>query len=94
MPLEDVLELSRQKPIPNEVIEPVVEECVKAIQEDDAQAITFGCGCLRRLGGELSERLRDKGFEVPVVNPLPLAVDTARILIKHGLTQSSKCYPG
>jgi len=94
VPLEEVLELSRRKPIPNEVIEPVVEECIKAIEEDDAGAITFGCGCFRRLEGELRQQLRGKGFEVPVVNPLPLAVDVARILIKHKLTQSLRCYPG
>jgi len=94
VPLEDVLALSRRKPIPNEVIEPFVEEAVKAIQEDDAGAITFGCGGVRRLYDELRKRLREKGFEVPVVNPLPFGLDIARVLIKHELTQSSRCYPG
>jgi allantoin racemase len=94
VPLERVLELSRKKPMPGEVIEPVVTEAIKAIREDDAGAITFGCGCLKRVGVELQKELQTRGFDVPVVNPLPLAVDFARVLVKNRLSQSLRSYPG
>jgi allantoin racemase len=94
VPLEKVLELSRQRPIPSEVLNPVVYESIKAIEEDDAGALSFGCGCLRRMSDDLQAGLKERGFEIPVVNPLPLGVDIARVMIKHKLTQSLPCYPG
>jgi allantoin racemase len=92
-PIEQVAELSRRKPIPKEVIGPAVEECIKAIVEDGATAITFGCGVLMSMADELKIHLRDHGFDVPVINPLPLAVDVARLLIRQGLSHSKLAYP-
>lgn len=94
MCLEEVFELARQKPVPEEVIEPALSECIKAIKQDDATAITFGCAAFKNLAIELGKQLKDTGLEVPLVNPLPLGVDIARVLIKHGLTHSLRCYPG
>lgn len=94
VPLEKVLELSRQSPIPPEVFDPVLQECLRAVNEDDAGAISFGCGALRRMADRLQTELKNRGIEIPVVNPLPFAVDIARVLIKHKLTQSLPCYPG
>jgi len=92
--LEEVLQLARHKPIPEEAIEPPLSECIKAIEQDGATAITFGCGCFKNLVNELGKQLKDKGFEVPMINPLPLGVDIARVLVKHGLTHSLLSYPG
>ncbi len=94
VPLEKVLELSRQSPIPKEAFDPVLQECVQAVKEDDAGAISLGCGALRRMTDSLRAELKNRGIDIPVVNPLPFAVDVARVLIKHGLTQSLPCYPG
>lgn len=93
LPLEEVSKLSRQKPMPEEIISPTVDECIKAIREDGAGAITFGCGAFKRMADELGKRLKEEGFEIPVINPLPLAVDVARALIRQRLSHSLLSYP-
>ena len=93
VPLEDVGELSRRRPIPEELISPVVNEAIKAVEEDDATAITFGCGFMGMIADELQGRLKERGFDMPVINPLPMAVEVARLLIKNKLTHSALAFP-
>ena len=93
VPLEDVAGLSKLKPAPKEIIEPVLDEAIKAIEEDDATAITFGCLFLVMLADELQERLKERGFDVLIMNTLPVAVDLARLLIKNRLTHSALAFP-
>ena len=92
-PLEEVGRLALLRPIPKEIIAPVVEEGIKAVEEDDATAIVFGCGCLMGMGDELQKRLKDRGVDVLVINPVPLAVDVARVLIKLKISHSKLAYP-
>ena len=37
--------------------------------------------------------LKEKGYNVPVIDPIPLAVNSAYVLAKLKLSQSKKCYP-
>lgn len=92
-PAEVVAELTRRKPIAEEIIEAGVKVCIEAIKEDDAGAITFGCGVLLNAIGELVGRLKERGFDVPVVNPLPFAVEVARFLIAQKLSHSIMSFP-
>ncbi len=91
--LEEVGELSRQKPVPAEIIEPMVSESIKAITEDGATAITFGCGFFAMLENELRQRLKEAGFDTLIINPLPLAVEVARLMIKMKLSHSALAFP-
>ena len=93
VPLAEVGELSRRKPIPEEVIVPVLNEAIKAIEEDDATAITFGCAFMGMLGDELQRRLRDRGFDLVVINPVPMAVEMAKLLVSNQLTHSALAFP-
>jgi allantoin racemase len=92
-PISEISQFSMQKSIPDVIFEPALTECIKAIKEDDASAITFGCGCFTGMADELNRRLKDRGFEILVVNPLPLAVEIARALIKLDLSHSISAYP-
>jgi len=93
VPLEDVGELSRRRPVPEELIGPVVNEAIKAIEEDDATAITFGCLFMGMIASEIQQRLKDEGYDVLVVNPLPMAVEVARLLVKNKLSHSALAFP-
>ena len=93
IPFDEVAQLSRRKPIPEEAMAPVLNEAIKAIQDDDARAITFGCGAFMRMRDELDRRLKERGFQVTVITPLPLAIDVAKMLVKHKLTHSPATYP-
>lgn len=85
--------LGMVRPIPEDLIGPLVDESVKAAQEDDASAVVFGCGSLLGTGDELQSRLRERGLELLVVNPLPLALELARVLIRQGMSHSKLAYP-
>jgi len=93
-PLENIVEYARQEPIAREIVAPVIAECIRAIKEDDATAITFGCGAFKRMAEDVRIGVKEGGYEVPIVNPLPLGVETARLLIKQKLSHSLSCYPG
>ena len=93
IPFDEVAQLSRRTPIPDEIIEPVLNEAIKAIQEDGARAITFGCGAFARMRDDLDRRLKERGFGAVVITPMPLAIDVAKMLVKHGLTHSAATYP-
>ena len=93
MPLEEVGELCRHTPIPKEVIGPTVNETIKAITEDGATAITFGCAFFAMMEDELRKRLKEAGFDVLLINPLPLAIEVAKLLIKMNLSHSAQSFP-
>ena len=41
----------------------------------------------------IENNLKEKGYNVPVIDPIPLAVNSAYVLAKLKLSQSKKCYP-
>ncbi len=69
------------------------EEVIKAVQEDGAESVIFGCtgffGCV----DVLRDRLHKKGIDVPLVDPIPVTVHMADCLVKSGLSQSKITYP-
>jgi len=93
VPLEKVGELSRHKPIAEDVIGPTTAEAIKAITKDNATAIAFGCAFFAFMEDELRARLKAEGFDVLLINPLPLAVEVARLLIRMNLTHSAQAFP-
>jgi len=53
----------------------------KAIEEDDAAVIVLGCGMLTGKGKELQQRLKDDGHDVTVIQPVPLSIEFAKVLV-------------
>jgi len=70
----------------------LVEESIKAIEEDAAHAIILGCTGMMGVADNLSETLRKKGYEVPVICPVAVAVKYLEMLIALNLKQSKKTY--
>jgi len=66
----------------------VAEECIKAVLEDDASVIMLGCGGMMWMGDDLQRHLGEKGYDIPVVNPVPTAVRIAITLAELGLRHS------
>jgi allantoin racemase len=75
----------------NQVLDKMVGEAVKAVEEDGAHVIVLGCTGMRRYADKLSEKMREYG--VPVVEPLSAAVNLAALLVRLGLKQSKLSYP-
>jgi len=92
-PLGEVGQLSRQRPIPENLIQLTMNTCIKAIEEDGAPAITFGCAYLARIIEEVDVRLKAKGYDATLIQPFPLTVEVARLLIRMKLSHSEKAFP-
>lgn len=70
-----------------ETMDVLLRLSLKAIEEDDAAVIILGCGMLTGKGKELKRLLNDKGHDVTVIQPVPLAVEVAKVLVKLNLKQ-------
>ena len=85
-----VLDLRRNAP---QVIEALVSESTRAIEEDRAYAIILGCTALSGMGKSVQEELHKRGYEVPVIDPTPTAIKMAVALVDVGLSHSKLAYP-
>ncbi len=70
----------------------LVDESIKAIEEDGAHVIVLGCTGMMGVADNLSETLKKKGYEVPVICPVAVAVKYLETLISLKLKQSKKTY--
>jgi len=84
-----VLELESD---PEKVIASMVKAAEKAVREDGASAIVFGCTGMSSLVEEVKSRLKDKGIRVPVIEPLRAAVCAAVARILMGVSHSKEAY--
>ncbi|PCJ51161.1 MAG: hydrogenase expression protein HupH [Gammaproteobacteria bacterium] len=71
----------------------LTEKSIKAVTEDHAGAIVLGCTGFLGCAEEITKGLLAKGINVPVIDPIPLAIHVADTLIKTGLTHSKSVYP-
>jgi allantoin racemase len=71
----------------------LMERALSAIIEDHADVIILGCAGFQDLDRQMEEELAAKGFNVPVIDAVPLAVMTALTLIRTRLRHSKKAYP-
>jgi allantoin racemase len=73
--------------------EALTNKALTAIDQDHADYMILGCtgflGCADAMRGKLLEAGRD----VPVIDPVPLAVHLADALVKTGLSHSKHTYP-
>ncbi len=85
-----VLELDEQ----DKLLKALVEESVKAVRDDGAHVIIFGCTGMAGLAQKVEEGLRQNGItDVRVIDPAVLAVKMAEALADMGLSHSKRTYP-
>jgi allantoin racemase len=69
------------------------EQSVKALDEDGAHAIVFGCTGMRGCAEALQARLAEAGYDgIPVIDPVVTAFKIAEALVDLGLAPSTKTY--
>ena len=68
-------------------------ESLKAIEEDHADTIVLGCTGFLGVADEIQRRLSNVAeYEIPVINPLPMAVLLAAAMIHGKLSHSRHAY--
>lgn len=84
-----VLELHEEG---SEVLDRLVSESIKAIASDGAHAITLGCTGMTGMAQLLQARLNERGYVIPVVEPMVAALKRARALVEMKLSYSKLTY--
>nr|WP_176085888.1 aspartate/glutamate racemase family protein [Martelella sp. HB161492] len=71
----------------------LIDEAQKAVERDGAHAIIFGCTGLFGCAAAVREGLLQRGIDVPVIDPIPTAVNIAAGLVRANLSHSERTYP-
>jgi len=72
----------------------MIEQALKAVREDGAHVLIFGCTGMIGLDKDVKEGLRKQGItDVPVIDPGILNLKIAEALADIGLTHSKRTYP-
>lgn len=71
----------------------LIAEARKAVVEDGADYIIFGCTGMLGCADAVHEGLLKDGFNVPVIDPVPTAVNVAAALVRSRLSHSKQAYP-
>ena len=75
-------------------IRALVEQSVRAVREDGAHVLIFGCTGMAGMAGDVEEGLRREGIiDVPVIDPAVLSFKMAEALGGMGLSHSKRTYP-
>jgi len=85
-----VLELDRDR---ERLMEALVEQATRAVVEDGAHIIIFGCTGMKGLAQRLEQALAERGYTVPVIDPSLAALKLAEALVDAGLSHSKRTYP-
>ena len=71
----------------------LVAEAKKAVLEDGADIIIFGCTGMLGCAEAVHEGLLRDGLDVPVIDPVPTAVNLAAAVVRSKLSHSKQAYP-
>jgi len=74
-------------------VEKLTKESMKAIEDDGAHVIILGCTGMAGLADQLKHELAKQGYNIPVVDPLIVALKLAEILVDMKTSQSRLTYP-
>jgi allantoin racemase len=71
----------------------LIAEAKKAVLEDGADYIIFGCTGMLGCAEAVHAGLLNEGLNVPVIDPVPTAVNVAAALVRSRLAHSKRAYP-
>ncbi|MBM3517336.1 MAG: hydrogenase expression protein HupH [Alphaproteobacteria bacterium] len=71
----------------------LTEQALLAVEEDGADAIIFGCTGMLGCADAVREGLLARGYDAPVIDPVPTAVRLAHALVRSGLSHSKVAFP-
>jgi allantoin racemase len=75
------------------MLDALIEESKRAIEQDGAHCIVFGCTGMRGIAGAVEKALKNEGFDIIVIDPSLAALKWAELLVGLNLTPSRLTYP-
>ena len=76
-----------------EAVQVFVREAIEAIEKDGADVIVMGCAALMYIQPLAQKRLKDLGYDVPVLHPFKCAIEMAKAMVNMKVSQSKFAYP-
>ncbi|MDE1465055.1 aspartate/glutamate racemase family protein [Spartinivicinus poritis] len=76
-----------------ELMNKLLNAVVKTINEKDADTIILGGSYFLGIVPKLQHQLVNRGYCIPVIDPLMLAIFHAKMLVETNLSHSKICYP-
>ncbi|WP_149538663.1 aspartate/glutamate racemase family protein [Siccirubricoccus phaeus] len=76
-----------------DMLDAAVAESIAAIEEDGAEVLMLGCSGAYWMQAPLQQRLREQGWEVPVLEGYRCAIQQVKLLIGLGLDVSGLAFP-
>jgi allantoin racemase len=76
----------------NETVKAIVKGIEKAVKEDKAQSIIFGCTGMVSVLKDVKEKIKEIGIDIPIIEPLTTGIYTAISWILLGISQSKLTY--
>ncbi|MEZ5666819.1 MAG: aspartate/glutamate racemase family protein [Alphaproteobacteria bacterium] len=70
----------------------LTEQALLAVEQDGADAIIFGCTGMLGCAEAVRDGLLARGYDIPVIDPVPAAVRLASALIDMGISHSRVAY--
>lgn len=67
-------------------------EMLEALEKDSAHVIVLGCTGMTGVAQDLYAMLKEKGYDVPVIDPSAAALKFAEALVRLGVKQSKITY--
>ncbi len=77
----------------NEGIELLTNEAIRAIEDNDADVLALGCNGLAWAVPPIKAELSRRGYDIPFIIPITLAIEVAKALVTLRLTHSNLFYP-
>jgi allantoin racemase len=84
-----VLEIEKDK---EKTLSALLRESLVAIEEERADVIALGCTGMAGIDKKLMKELKNRGYEIPVIDPARAAIRWAEMLVKLGLSSSKMRY--
>jgi Asp/Glu/hydantoin racemase len=78
---------------PPEAADAFVRESIEAIEKDGADVIVVGCNALLWIQPIAQRRLKELGYDVPVLHPYRCAIEMAKALVNMKVSQSKFAFP-
>ncbi len=76
-----------------EAVDAFVREAVEAIEKDGADVIVVGCAALMYIQPLAQKRLKELGYDVPVLHPFKCEIEMAKALVEMKVSQSRLAFP-
>ncbi|MBP0494990.1 aspartate/glutamate racemase family protein [Pararoseomonas indoligenes] len=78
---------------PSAMLEEAVREAIACIEEDGAESIILGCSGCYWLQDPLQKRLKEMGWDIPVLEGYRAAIEVAKLMVNLGVGASGIAFP-